>query len=107
MPGSTTNTRGSVSEFTVNLVAFTPPKVTFGVCVRPVPVIITGIATGPLDGEKHVSVAVTVKSTLPVRSPDRIHTTTEPVLASTGTAAVRRPSSETLNVAETRWRQFG
>ena len=30
-----------VAELTVNVVAFTPPKVTFVVCVRPVPLIIT------------------------------------------------------------------
>jgi hypothetical protein len=88
-----------VSEFTVKVVAFTPPKVTFGVCVRPVPVIITGIATGPPGGKKLVSAGVTLKTPLLVSSPDGIHTTTEPVLASRGTAAVRRPSPETLNVA--------
>lgn len=83
------------------MVAFTPARVSFGVCVRPVPVIITGIATGPLGGEKLASVGVTLKTTLPMRTPGGIHTRTEPVLASTGTAAVRRPSPETLNVAET------
>jgi hypothetical protein len=71
------------------VVAFTPPKVTFVVCVRPVPLIITGVATGPLGGEKLVSLGATLKTTLPVRSPDGIRTTTEPVLAPTGTVAVR------------------
>ncbi len=36
-----------VSEFTVKVVAFTPPNFTVVVCFNPVPVITTGVPTGP------------------------------------------------------------
>jgi hypothetical protein len=41
-----------VSEFTVNVVAFTPPKVTLEACARVTPVMVTGVPTGPLVGVK-------------------------------------------------------
>src|ERR1700730_14556079 len=48
-----------LSELTMNVVAFTPPKVTFVVCVRPVPLTATTVPTLPLDGEKLPIVGVT------------------------------------------------
>src|SRR5207245_6606053 len=50
-----------VSEFTVTVVAFTPPNVTFVVWVSPVPVSTTGVPTGPLVGLKLGKVGVTLK----------------------------------------------
>ena len=49
-----------VSEFTVKL-ADVPLNVTFVVCVSPVPVIVTGVPTGPLGGLKVVNVGFTFK----------------------------------------------
>ena len=49
-----------VSEFTVKVVAFTPPNFTAVVCVNPVPVITTGVPTGPLAGVKLVMVGSTL-----------------------------------------------
>lgn len=48
-----------VSEFTVTVVAATPPNVTFVVCVSPVPVSTTGVPTEPLVGLKLGKVGVT------------------------------------------------
>jgi hypothetical protein len=50
-----------VSEFTVTVVALTPPNVTFVVWVSPVPVSTTGVPTGPLVGLKLGKVGVTRK----------------------------------------------
>ena len=36
-----------VGDFTVNVVALTPPNVTFDAPVKPVPTIVTGVATEP------------------------------------------------------------
>lgn len=47
------------SEFTVN-VADTLLNVTFVVCARPVPVIVTEVPTGPVNGVKPVKVGVTL-----------------------------------------------
>ena len=47
------------SEFTVN-VAATLSKVTLVACVRPVPVIVTSVPTGPLGGAKLLTVGVTL-----------------------------------------------
>jgi hypothetical protein len=48
-----------VSEFTVTVVALTPPNVTFVVWVSPVPVSTTGVPTEPLVGLKLGKVGVT------------------------------------------------
>lgn len=48
-----------VSELTVKL-ADSPWNVTFVVCVNPVPVIVTGVPTGPLGGENEINVGVTL-----------------------------------------------
>ena len=48
-----------VSEFTVNELAFTPPKATALVCVRLTPVIFTAVPTAPLAGLKLVICGMT------------------------------------------------
>jgi hypothetical protein len=78
-----------VSEFTVKVVAATPPKVTFEVWVRLTPVMATTAPTGPLGGEKLLSCGVTRKVLLLVRVPLVVVTVTEPVVAPLGTVAVR------------------
>jgi hypothetical protein len=78
-----------VSEFTVKLVAFTPPKVTALVWVRLTPVIVTEVVTGPLVGLKLVICGVTRKFVLLVSVPPGVTTVTEPVFAPLGTVAVR------------------
>src|ERR1019366_2414140 len=45
-----------LSEFTVNVVAVTPPKVTFVAWVSPVPLRVTEGPIGPLGGEKLATV---------------------------------------------------
>jgi hypothetical protein len=45
-----------VADFTVKVVAATPPNVTLVVPVREVPVIMTKVPTGPLVGVKLVMV---------------------------------------------------
>lgn len=47
------------SELTVN-VALTLLNVTFVVCAKPVPLIVTEVPTGPLAGEKLENVGVTL-----------------------------------------------
>ena len=49
-----------VSEFTVNT-AEVPLNFTFVICVRPAPVIVTGVPTGPLGGVNDVNVGLTLK----------------------------------------------
>ena len=78
-----------VSEFTVKLVAITPPNVTFVVCVRLTPVIVTGVVTGPLVGLKLRICGVTRNGLLLVKVPVGVVTVTEPVVAPLGTVAVR------------------
>ncbi len=78
-----------VSEFTVKLVAATPPKVTFVACVRLTPVIVTTVPTGPLGGLKVLSCGVTRNVLLLVSVPLLVVTVTGPVVAPLGTVAVR------------------
>ena len=78
-----------VSEFTVKLAAGTPPNVTEVVCVRLMPVIVTGVPTGPFGGAKLVILGVTRKIVLLVRAPLLVDTVTEPVVAPLGTVAAR------------------
>jgi hypothetical protein len=49
-----------LSEFTVNVAAFTPPKLTYVVCVRPVPPIVTTVPIGPLVGAMLLIVGITL-----------------------------------------------
>jgi hypothetical protein len=78
-----------VSEFTMKVVATVPLKVTLIVCVSPVPVIITGVPTGPLDGEKLTIVGVTWNFWLLVSVVAPVVTVTNPVGAPAGTVALR------------------
>ena len=78
-----------VSEFTVKVVAFTPPKVTFVVCLRLTPVIVTEAPTAPLVGEKLVICGMTRNFLLLVSTPPGVATVTKPVVAPLGMAAVR------------------
>ena len=87
------------AEVTEN-VAGTPPKVTFDVCVRPVPLMTTCVPTGPLSGSKPVSVGMTLKTLSLVSVPDEVVTVTDPVVPATGTNAVRNLSLTTSKLAE-------
>jgi len=77
-----------LSAMTVNVAAFTP-KVTFVVCVRPVPLMVTMVPTLPLDGEKLLIVGVTLNCWRLFRLPLGRTTVTVPVLAPLGTVTVR------------------
>jgi hypothetical protein len=77
-----------VSEFTVK-VAFTPWKVTFVVCLRLTPVIVTAVPTGPLVGEKLAICGVTRNILLLFSFPPEVVTVTMPVVAPLGTVAVK------------------
>ena len=61
-----------VSEFTVNVVAFTPPKLTLLVCARLMPVIWTDVATVPLVGLKLLTWGVIRNVRLLVRFPAEV-----------------------------------
>jgi hypothetical protein len=79
-----------LSEFTVNVAAFTPPKLTFVVCVRPVPPIVTTVPIGPLVGAMLLIVGITLNCWLMLfKLPLGPTTAAVPVLAPTGTLAVR------------------
>ena len=75
-------------EFTVKLVAATPPKVTFFACTNPVPVMVTTVPTGPCGGLNERTVGISLKGWLLVRLPLGMLTTTEPDLPSEGTVTV-------------------
>ena len=77
-----------LSELTVNVAAFTP-RVTFVVCVRPVPLMVTMVPTLPLDGEKLLMVGVTLNCWMLARLPLGRTTVTVPVFAPLGTLTVR------------------
>ena len=79
----------SVSEFTVKLIADTPPKVTFVVCVRLTPVMVMTVPTGPLGGVKLLSCGITRNVLLLVNLPPGVITVIAPVSAPPGTEAVR------------------
>ena len=68
-----------VLEFTVKLVAFTPPKVTLVVCFRLTPVIVTEVPTGPLVGEKAVICGMTRNILLLTKVRLGVVTATKPV----------------------------
>ena len=89
-----------VSEFTVKVVAATPPKVTLLVPVRPVPVITTTAPGGPLVGlnPDTVGPTTTVKTAELVAVPPGVVTTIFPVIAPVGTVAVTCVSEFTVKV---------
>jgi hypothetical protein len=65
-----------VSESTVKLVAATPPNITFLVCVRLAPVIVTDAPTVPLGGMKLVICGVTRNLWLLFSAPPGVATDT-------------------------------
>ena len=77
-----------VSEFTVNLVAAIPSKATAVVSVRALPVIVTGVPTGPLAGLKLVTAGSTEKFCVLVSVVEPVVTVTAPDCAPAGTVAV-------------------
>ena len=87
------------SESTVKLVAFTPPKVTFVVCLRLTPVMVTAVPTGPLVGENPVICGITRKILLLFSVPLEIVRVTRPVPAPLGTIAVRYVPDSSVRVA--------
>lgn len=89
----------SVSEIMVNWVAFAPPKVTALVCVRPAPVMVTTVPTGPLVGVKPLICGVTRNTTLLLSVPAGVTTVTLPVVAPAGTVVVISELDTTVNVA--------
>jgi hypothetical protein len=82
--------------FTENELAATPPNFTAVAPLRPVPLIVTEVPTGPLDGEKDEIVGtaaqeeLTVKSAVLVSEPSPVTTPILPVVAPAGTVAVTR-----------------
>lgn len=89
----------SVADFTLNVVAFTPPNVTAVAPVSPVPVMVTAVPTGPLAGVKAVMIGVTLKPRAVCRVPLGVVTETMPVFAALGTVAVISELDTTLNAA--------
>jgi hypothetical protein len=77
----------SVSFITVKVADF-PSNVTLVVWSRPVPVMVTEVPTGPLDGVKLVMVGSTLKVCVLVRVVVPVVTVTDPVSAAAGTVAV-------------------
>jgi hypothetical protein len=82
--------------FTENEVAATPPNFTAVAPARPVPLIVTEVPTGPLDGENDEIVGagpqeeLTVKSAALVSEPSAVTTVILPVVAPVGTVASMR-----------------
>ena len=87
----------SVSETTVKL-ADVPLNVTLVVCISPVPVMVTSVPTGPLDGENEVIVGVTLKVFELVSVVEPVVTVTDPVSAPDGTVAVMNVVPESVMV---------
>ena len=67
-----------LSEFTLNSVAATPPKVTSVVCLRLPPIICTCVPTGPLVGLMRLICGRTRKATLLQSVPLSVLTLTLP-----------------------------
>lgn len=91
-----------VAEFTEKVVAATPPNFTAVAPVKPVPLMVTTVPTGPLVGVNEVidGAVVTVKSDALVAVPPGVVTVIFPVTAPLGTLAVIRvPAPFTENVA--------
>jgi hypothetical protein len=83
----------------MTLDAATPPNVTFVVCVRLMPLIVTEVPTGPLVGLKVVIWGITRNALLLVSVPREVVTVTEPVVAPLGTVAVRKVGDFTATKA--------
>ena len=81
---------GTVVEICVSVAvkeADLPLNLTFVACARPVPVMVTGVPTGPLGGENEVRVGVTLKVCELVSVVAPVVTVTDPVSAPAGTVA--------------------
>src|SRR6266508_2299309 len=95
------------APFTENVPADTPPNVTAVAPVKPVPLIVTEVPTGPLVGENDEIVGadahekLTVKSALLVSVPWGETTPILPVVAPVGTAVLMRCPDCTLTEAST------
>ena len=76
-----------VSEFTVKVADF-PSNVTFVVCFRPVPVMVTEVPTGPPVGLNFVMVGSTLNVCELLNVIGPVVTVTFPVRAPAGTLAV-------------------
>jgi len=83
-------------EFTENELATTPPNFTAVAPVRPVPLMVTEVPTGPLDGENDEIVGagaqeeLTVKPSALVAEPSSVTTPILPVVAPVGTVVLIR-----------------
>jgi len=89
-----------VSEFTVNVVAAEALNETAVAAVKPVPVSVTTVLTGPFEGLKEViaGVTITVKLVALVPVPAEFVAVIFPVVAPVGTVAVICVSEFTVNV---------
>jgi len=87
----------SMSDTAVKL-ADLPLNVTFVACIRPVPLMVTNVPTGPLDGENEVIFGVTRNVVLLVSVVEPVVTVTDPVSAADGTVAVRNVVPESVTV---------
>ncbi len=89
-----------VDDATVKRAAV-PLNVTALAPLKPTPVIVTAVPTGPLVGATPVTVAVTVKLETLVAAPHGLATWIFPVVAPSGTVAEIEVAEATLNVAAT------
>jgi len=87
-----------VAEFTVNVVALTPPNVTFDAPVKPVPTIVTGVPTEPDVGLKEVTAGRTLKLVCVLSLPLGVVTVTKPVSEAGETTAVMKLALTTLKL---------
>ncbi len=82
-----------VPEFTVKLVAFTPPNVTEVAPLKPEPVMVTTVPIGPLVGLKLLMTGTILKGRLLVSVPDGVVTEMIPVTPLAGIVAVMNVSA--------------
>jgi hypothetical protein len=88
-----------VLEFTVNVVAAVPLKLTAVLPVKPLPLIVTDVPTGPLAGENEVTVAAGATVNALVAVPPGVVTVKLPVVAPVGTVVLIWVSETALKVA--------
>jgi hypothetical protein len=87
-----------VAEFTVNVVALTPPNVTFDAPVKPVPTIVTGVPTEPDVGLNEITAGGTLKLVCVLSLPLGVVTVTTPVSEAGETTTVMKLSLITLKL---------
>jgi hypothetical protein len=89
-----------VFEFTTNAVAAVPLKLTAVLPVKPLPLIVTEVPTGPLAGENEVTLAGGATVNVPlVAVPPGVVTLTVPLTAPVGTVVLIWMSETTVKVA--------